>query len=990
MPPPTPQDIPLPQIGGPRPVAGYDVSGYAQGAQALARSGQQLAAGLEHAGSQLFEEQLYQDRNDLLLRQRQANADAHQYVASARNNPDATPEVVNNDLAAIYDNYAPPGGGPRGQHYQAMTAGVRAETVDQFGQYYHNRRANEMRADFIDRINELQNTATFEENPIHTSNVRILGMDIKNAEQAHYLLPTESERYQRNLVNGVFREHYRKGLDNPETRETARAQLKGAYTAGMKAWEGLLPAEYGGAGFVSPLVPQGGAAPAPGRGAAVTPAIDAWRAAGMPDHGIAGVLHNIKEESGFDPTLRHPDQPNWGGEAHFAHGLYQEGGAEWNHYQSWLGANHPGADWRDAGLQSQFAAWNLKTNYPATWQKMVSASTPEQAASIYASEYLKPALPYLRSRIQSINARGVAPLAAYGAQGGAQIGAQAGGPGTVDFPSASDRGGALAGNGTDVLGGAQIQALLQHARALDSAEYVDNERAIRVQEQAEKLRVESVKDEYHKDIFGGSPTKTLTQAENDSRLDGHPEAREWIRAAFERAGRGDPVHTTSQKASNEFERRMDLPWGDPEKLTDIAEIRKAHYGDPANGIAPTLSNADADHLEKRFNDQRTESGSKWDKDFVWTLGAVKPKIAKEEIPLGLFDTEAGERLNMWRQQVNGLRQQYIKANKDPSDLLNSNKPDYVGSDAFLKPFRADQAKLIARLLSNKVEEAKDKQPNAPLPPAPEGVDKKGWEYVVSRPPFDKDTGETWSRAKWGAFFEAFRNAEKLKSEAGNSTEADKAEFKKWSGGYDFDELNARLAGKSLPAVGGAPATRPSAATAGGVLTGSRPTPVTVAPTVAPAASPAPNAAPAPPANETPEARRQRFEAEAAESQRQSTQRQSAEDTQQRTARAAALAETRRASQEQIAGRKMMRAEALAEGARAFNERLATGTVDAARAHLDELGRQEALLADNIKTWRTAQEDRNAAPGDRTRAALRADKLESELAAVRAERERLKK
>ena len=58
---------------------------------------------------------------------------------------------------------------------------------------------------------------------------------------------------------------------------------------------------------------------------------DAWRKAGMSDAGIAGLMANISEELAFNPTLRHADQPKFGGEAHFAHGLYQEGGTESNH-----------------------------------------------------------------------------------------------------------------------------------------------------------------------------------------------------------------------------------------------------------------------------------------------------------------------------------------------------------------------------------------------------------------------------------------------------------------------------------------------------------------------------------------------------------------------------------------------------------------------------------------------------------------------------------
>lgn len=173
-------------------------------------------------------------------------------------------------------------------------------------------------------------------------------------------------------------------------------------------------------GGTFPLISDGGAAgPAGGGGgatsygaAAASPqqatarvVADRLRAAGMSESGIAGVMANISEESRFDPTLRHPDQPRWGGEAHFAHGLYQEGGQEWLNYQSWLNKNHPGADWRDPGLQTDFLAENLKKNYPGVWDRLQSGNK-EQAAGAFASGYLKPAQQYLNQRLGKF-ARGV-------------------------------------------------------------------------------------------------------------------------------------------------------------------------------------------------------------------------------------------------------------------------------------------------------------------------------------------------------------------------------------------------------------------------------------------------------------------------------------------------------------------------------------------------------------------------------------------------------
>ena len=144
--------------------------------------------------------------------------------------------------------------------------------------------------------------------------------------------------------------------------------------------------------------------------------VNEWRNAGMSPQGIAGVLYNIGEESSFNPSLRHPDQPKFGGEAHFAHGLYQEGGDEWNNFSNWL-AKNGGGDWRDPVLQSRFAAQNLKNHYGNVWAQMQNAASPEQAASSYARGYLKPAAQYLQNRLNTIRAKGVPTLESYGDTG---------------------------------------------------------------------------------------------------------------------------------------------------------------------------------------------------------------------------------------------------------------------------------------------------------------------------------------------------------------------------------------------------------------------------------------------------------------------------------------------------------------------------------------------------------------------------------------------
>jgi hypothetical protein len=139
------------------------------------------------------------------------------------------------------------------------------------------------------------------------------------------------------------------------------------------------------------------------------------RAQGFSEPAIAGILYNVGQESGFDPTLRHPDQPRFGGEAHYAHGLFQEGGDEWNTMAAHLQPRN--ANWQDPVEQARFVAGRLKgeignAQYGEVMRALQAAQTPEEAAKIFARGYLKPADRYLNARIADIG-RGIPGVGFY-------------------------------------------------------------------------------------------------------------------------------------------------------------------------------------------------------------------------------------------------------------------------------------------------------------------------------------------------------------------------------------------------------------------------------------------------------------------------------------------------------------------------------------------------------------------------------------------------
>jgi len=136
---------------------------------------------------------------------------------------------------------------------------------------------------------------------------------------------------------------------------------------------------------------------------------DQWREAGAKENAVKGVLYNVNAESGFRPELRHPDQPRFTGEAHYAHGMYQHGGNQWSGLDRYTQQN--GQDWRDPKAQTAYEIENLKRTNPDVWRKMNEAPTWQEAAKVYA-RWLAPKKEYLDQREANID-RSVDPLHGY-------------------------------------------------------------------------------------------------------------------------------------------------------------------------------------------------------------------------------------------------------------------------------------------------------------------------------------------------------------------------------------------------------------------------------------------------------------------------------------------------------------------------------------------------------------------------------------------------
>ena len=121
---------------------------------------------------------------------------------------------------------------------------------------------------------------------------------------------------------------------------------------------------------------------------------------GWNPNAIGGTDMNVASESGYNPNqLTLHDQAKYprfrGTEAEHAHGLYQEGGDNYNKYVAWMRENHPDAPLNDPRMQTEFLATNVS---PGTVDAMNNSGSPGQAGVQLMTDYLRPAKQYQAAR----------------------------------------------------------------------------------------------------------------------------------------------------------------------------------------------------------------------------------------------------------------------------------------------------------------------------------------------------------------------------------------------------------------------------------------------------------------------------------------------------------------------------------------------------------------------------------------------------------------
>lgn len=208
----------------------------------------------------------------------------------------------------------------------------------------------------------------------------------------------------------------------------------------------------------------------------------------------------------------------------------------------------------------------------------------------------------------------------------------------------------------------------------------DAARSERIQAQQQNQAMQAREADIWKDVYSPQPKITAQQIANDPAFAGHNERRSQMIALINNPpGSGLPAAQSYNMALSLLD-RIRRPEGDPQKITDVGPLYDA-------AIGGKLNKGDFDFVKKEFDQIRTPGGEVFAKRRTDLIKQIQPFITKSNPLLGKLDPEGDGQLYNFEWALDQKIDQYRKEGKNPQDLLDPTKPDFVGKPEFLTQFQ---------------------------------------------------------------------------------------------------------------------------------------------------------------------------------------------------------------------------------------------------------------------------------------------------------------
>lgn len=251
----------------------------------------------------------------------------------------------------------------------------------------------------------------------------------------------------------------------------------------------------------------------------------------------------------------------------------------------------------------------------------------------------------------------------------------------------------------DYLNGADANALAKNARAQVHAARIDENNRLKNEELQKKKVSEAAESDYLKKVYSDDP-KVMGEVSargiaNDQRLS-NPTKEKLIRLV-DREMKPESDAKVSAATSRDVFARIYAPAGDPNKITDVNEITQLR-------IDGKLTKADYNDLRTEIVNARNPEGEKLGAGINDLIKAVKPSIDKSNPLMGKIDPDGPLNLYRFEQDLRKKAAEYRRDGKDPHDLLDPAKPDFMGKPETLTGYQKtlqQSTSDAARRLMNK-------------------------------------------------------------------------------------------------------------------------------------------------------------------------------------------------------------------------------------------------------------------------------------------------
>jgi hypothetical protein len=228
---------------------------------------------------------------------------------------------------------------------------------------------------------------------------------------------------------------------------------------------------------------------------------------------------------------------------------------------------------------------------------------------------------------------------------------------------------------------ARIEAAVKLARRDLNAAYTDQQHALRMKQEQDKANDQALMMEYQRRMTSGNVNyPTVDEVFSDPRFK-NPESQRTMVGLIERQTRPDPASAVSAKNKRLLFERIGAPDDSPSKIRDENVFNQAY-------IAGELTDHDRQSLVNNFREANDSTNKDLAKHQHELLSRVKVKIVPSsafgKMEEATLDADGEERFALYQRMVEGKIKEYRTAGKNPDDLFNPNKPDYVGSKEILE------------------------------------------------------------------------------------------------------------------------------------------------------------------------------------------------------------------------------------------------------------------------------------------------------------------